>query len=176
MRDDETHSRASKIRLVLMDVDGVLTDGRIHVSSEGTESRAFDARDGLGIRLGQKAGLTFGLISGRESSLVEKRARELDIAEVHQRIIDKISVAREIRQRLALSGEAVCYVGDDLIDLPVMRDVGLAAAPADAVAEVRAVAHFVTERRGGRGAVREVIDLVLHASGKWDDVTQRFFE
>ena len=108
--------------------------------------------------------------------MVEKRARELDIAEVHQRIIDKVSVAREIRRRLDLSGEAVCYVGDDLIDLPVMRGVGLAAAPADAVAEVRAVAHYVTERRGGRGAVREVIDLVLHSSGKWDDVTQRFYE
>lgn len=174
--DDETRERAAKIRLVLMDVDGVLTDGRIHINAEGVESRAFDARDGLGIRLGQKGGLAFGIISGRESSLVEQRARELDIDEIHQRIIDKLGLAREICERRELPMEALCFMGDDLIDLPVMREAGLAAAPADAMAEVAAAAHLVTERRGGRGAVREMIDLLLRASGKWDDVTRRFYE
>jgi 3-deoxy-D-manno-octulosonate 8-phosphate phosphatase (KDO 8-P phosphatase) len=174
--DDECRRRASQVRLILMDVDGVLTDGRIHVSDQGIESRAFDARDGLGIKLGQKAGLTFGIISGRESSLVEKRSRELGIDEIHQRIHDKLGRAREIQERLSIEADAVCYVGDDLIDLPLMRAVGFAAAPADAMAEVRAVAHLVTGKNGGRGAVREVIDRVLQASGRWDDVTRHYYE
>ena len=174
--DDERQRRASKIRLILLDVDGVLTDGRIHVNDEGIESRAFDARDGLGIKLGQMGGLTFGIISGRESPLVEKRARELGIDEIHQRIRDKLGRAREIQERLDVKADAVCYVGDDLVDLPLMRAVGFAAAPADAVAEAQAVAHFVTAKNGGRGAVREVIDRVLHASGRWDDVTRHYCE
>ena len=174
---DEVYRRcASRIRLILLDVDGVLTDGRIYVSDQGIESRAFDARDGLGIKLGQLAGLTFGVISGRESPLVEKRARELAIEEIHQRVLDKVGRAKEIRERLALDADAVCYVGDDLIDLPLLRTVGLSAAPADAVPEVRAAVQLVTSRPGGRGAVREVVDLVLQASGRWDDVTRRFYE
>jgi len=167
--------RARGVRLVLLDSDGVLTDGRIIVTSDGTEARCFDVRDGHGIRMGQGAGLTFGVISGRESPALTSRAKELRFEEVHQGVHDKLGLVREILARRGLEPQAVCFVGDDLIDVPAMRYCGLAVAPADAIEEVRAVAHHVTERKGGRGAVREVIDMLLRASGSWDKVTERYF-
>ena len=172
--DPEVRQRAAKIRLILLDVDGVLTDGRIHMDSSGGESRAFFVRDGLGIRIGQECGLVFGIISGRDSAVVTRRAAELDIAEVHQHVLDKAGRLKEIRERLALEPEAVCFVGDDLIDLPAMRLAGLAVAPCDADAVAREAAHLVTQSEGGRGAVRELIDLVLRASGKSEEVLRRF--
>jgi 3-deoxy-D-manno-octulosonate 8-phosphate phosphatase (KDO 8-P phosphatase) len=167
--------RARGVRLVLLDSDGVLTDGRIIVTSDGTEARCFDVRDGFGIRTGRAAGLSFGVISGRESPALTSRAKELEFEEVHQRVHDKLALVREILARRGLEPQAVCFVGDDLIDVPAMRYCGLAVAPADAIEEVRAVAHHVTEREGGRGAVREVIDMLLRASGSWDKVTERYF-
>jgi 3-deoxy-D-manno-octulosonate 8-phosphate phosphatase (KDO 8-P phosphatase) len=172
--DPEIRERAARIRLILLDVDGVLTDGRIHIDSNGGESRSFFVRDGLGIRIGQDCGLVFGIISGRESSVVTSRAAELGIGEVHQRVLDKAGRLSEICERLAVAPEAVCFVGDDLIDLPAMRLAGLAVAPSDADASAREAAHFVTRSEGGRGAVRELIDLVLNASGKADQVMRRF--
>jgi len=168
--------RAGKVRLILLDVDGVLTDGRIHVISAGEDARAFDSKDGLGIRLATEAQLTFAIISGRRSTVVERRATELRITEIHQRILDKATCTREILERLELKAEEACYVGDDLIDVPAMRAVGFAVAPSDATPEARDAAHYVTERAGGRGAVRELVDLVLRANGKWDDVTRRFLK
>lgn len=167
-------ARASKVKLVLLDSDGVLTDGRIIMSSDGQDVRAFDVRDGHGIRMGQQAGLLFGVISGRESRALAERAAELQFDEVHQRVLDKLGRAKEILDRRGLAFESTCFMGDDLIDLRVMRRCGFAVAPADAVPEVREAAHYVTAREGGRGAVREVIDLVLRANGKWDDVTARY--
>jgi 3-deoxy-D-manno-octulosonate 8-phosphate phosphatase (KDO 8-P phosphatase) len=151
-----------------MDVDGVLTDGRLYVSQDGTEWKTFHTHDGHGIRLGQRCGLGFGILSGRESRVVARRAEELRITEVHQRVFDKGALLGPILARIGLSGDAVCYIGDDLVDLPVMRRVGLAVAPADARPEVIEAAHYVTARRGGRGAVREAIELVLRARGEWD--------
>jgi len=174
--DERDRERAAKVQLILMDVDGVLTDARLYIDSEGRETKAFDARDGHGIRMGQQAGLSFGIISGRQAAAVSARAAELDITEVHQRIQDKIGLFQEILERLKLTADAVCYVGDDLIDLPVMRRVGFAAAPADALAEAQEAAHYVTRRAGGRGAVREVVDLVLRARGDWERVTRRYTE
>jgi 3-deoxy-D-manno-octulosonate 8-phosphate phosphatase (KDO 8-P phosphatase) len=171
----ETLQRAGKVRLVLLDVDGVLTDGRIQMSSSGEESRSFYVRDGLGIRLAQRAGLAFGIVSGRKSQLVDQRAAELGITEIHQQVSDKASRFREIVQRLEIPAEAVCFVGDDLIDVPAMRLAGFAAAPVDAAPETLEVAHYVTEREGGRGAVREVVDLVLRASGTWDSAISHCF-
>jgi 3-deoxy-D-manno-octulosonate 8-phosphate phosphatase (KDO 8-P phosphatase) len=164
------------VRLILMDVDGVMTDGRIHVSDQGHESRSFDVKDGHGIRMGQQASIEFAIISGRRSPLVEHRAAELGITEVHQRILDKSAQVSEILQRLDLSREMACFIGDDLIDIPAMRGVGLAVATADAVPQVLETAHFVTRRPGGRGAVREVVDMVLQAGGHWDEVTRRYYE
>jgi len=166
--------RASRIDVILLDADGVLTDGRLYYADGGGEAKAFDARDGHGIRLGQLAGLRFGIVSGRASPALARRAAELDIVELHQRIVDKLARTEEILQRLGVGAERACFVGDDLIDLPVMRRVGLAVAPADAVPETRQAAHYVTERRGGRGAVREVVELVLRASGRWADVIRRY--
>ena len=173
---DEVLDRARKIRMVLMDVDGVLTDGRLFMFSDGSEGRVFHVRDGHGVRMGQRGGLMFGILSGRESGVVTNRTEELYITEVHQRVFDKIERYSEIVDRLQLADEAVCFVGDDLVDLPVINRVGLAVAPADADEHVRKHVHWVTSRNGGDGAVRQVIDLLLHASGKWDVVTQRYFD
>jgi 3-deoxy-D-manno-octulosonate 8-phosphate phosphatase (KDO 8-P phosphatase) len=174
--DIESQERAGKVRLILLDADGVLTDGRITMSSDGSEIRSFHVQDGFGIRLGRQAGLEFGILSGRASPVLERRAEELGITEVHQGILDKAGRFQEILQRLDIPAEFVCFVGDDLIDLPVMRRSGFAVATADAQPDVREGAHYVTERRGGEGAVREVVDIVLRASGKWNEVTQPFLE
>jgi 3-deoxy-D-manno-octulosonate 8-phosphate phosphatase (KDO 8-P phosphatase) len=172
----ELNQRAARVRVVLLDVDGVLTDGRIHAGPDGDEGRSFHARDGLGVRLGQRGGLTFGIISGRSSVAVAGRASELDIHEVHQGIVDKIACVDGILERLEVVRDAVCFIGDDLVDIPVMRRVGLAAAPSDAAPEAREAADFVTRSAGGRGAVREVVDLILRASGEWQQVTKSFLE
>jgi 3-deoxy-D-manno-octulosonate 8-phosphate phosphatase (KDO 8-P phosphatase) len=171
----EVLERGRNIRLVLLDVDGVLTDGRLFMGASGDEIRAFHVRDGLGIRLGQRGGLLFGLISGRESKIIADRAEELYITEVHQRVFDKSEKLNEILRRLDLSADQVCYIGDDLVDLPVLRRVGLSAAPADAVPEILKAVHYVATCRGGLGAVREVVDLLLRAKGAWEKVTARFF-
>jgi 3-deoxy-D-manno-octulosonate 8-phosphate phosphatase (KDO 8-P phosphatase) len=172
----EVLERASKISLVLMDVDGVLTDGRILMYSDGTEGRAFCIQDGHGIRMGQRGGLMFGILSGRESRVVTDRAEELYITEVHQGLFDKIQRYEEILERFQIPSEAVCYIGDDLVDVPVMRRVGLAVAPADAEDGAKDAAHWVTRRRGGEGAVRDLVDLILRAKGKWAAVTERYFK
>jgi 3-deoxy-D-manno-octulosonate 8-phosphate phosphatase (KDO 8-P phosphatase) len=178
MRDwpPEALRRASLVQVVLLDVDGVLTDGRLHMSSSGEESRSFHVRDGLGIRLAQRSGLGIGIISGRDSKVVADRAAELQISEVHQGVLDKIGCYEEIRDRLGLGDDAFCFVGDDLLDVRLMRRVGFAAAPRDAAAEAREAAEYVASFKGGRGAVREIIDLILVATGKWDPVTEPFLK
>jgi len=170
----EILERASRIRLIVLDADGVLTDGRIIMSSDGAEARAFDVTDGFGIRLGAQAGLLFGIVSGRRSEVLTRRAADLRIDELHQGILDKAGCLREILARRALSPAETCFVGDDIIDLPPMRLAGLAAAPASAREEVRETAHFVSGRAGGRGAVRDVVELVLRATGKWEAALQDF--
>jgi 3-deoxy-D-manno-octulosonate 8-phosphate phosphatase (KDO 8-P phosphatase) len=167
--------RARKVRLVLFDSDGTLTDGRIIMTSNGEEARAFDVRDGHGIRMGQHADLVFGVISGRRSAVLQQRAEELEFEEIHQQVMDKSSCLDDILSRRGISAEEVCFMGDDLIDIPIMRRSGLAVAPADAMPEVLEVAHHVTQRPGGRGAARELIDFLLHANGSWDRVTARYF-
>jgi len=172
----DVQERASLVKLVLLDVDGVLTDGKIYLGSNGYDGRSFHVRDGHGVRMGQRGGLLFGIISGREASVVTDRASELYITEVHQGVFDKVECFTEILRRSKLSEEAVCFIGDDLVDVPVMRRVGLAAAPADAAPEAQAVSHYVTRAMGGQGVVREVVDLVLRATGKWDQVTSRYYK
>jgi 3-deoxy-D-manno-octulosonate 8-phosphate phosphatase (KDO 8-P phosphatase) len=168
--------RARQIRWILLDVDGVLTDGAILQLSDGRDGRSFHVRDGLGIKLGQRAGLGFGILSGRTSEAVVLRARELGIAEVHQGVADKQSRLAEIATRAGVPTEAICFVGDDVVDLPVFRRVGLAVAPADAGPEALGAAHWVTPSGGGRGAVRETVDLVLKATGSWDRVLSGYLE
>jgi 3-deoxy-D-manno-octulosonate 8-phosphate phosphatase (KDO 8-P phosphatase) len=172
--ESDVLARASRVRMILLDSDGVLTDGRLIVGSGGEDVRSFDVKDGHGIRMAQQAGLTIGVLSGRRSAALEARAKELQLDEIHQGIHDKPALFERIVERREMPDEAVCFIGDDLIDLALMRRVGFAVAPADAVPEVLEAAHWVTTRNGGRGAVRETLDLILKATGKWDEVTRRY--
>lgn len=155
--------KAKKIRFLLLDVDGVMTDGKIYYDSEGREVKAFNIYDGHGIYLVQKAGIKVGIITGRASKIVEVRAKELKIDEVHQKVIEKDKVYDDIRKRYRLKDEEVAFIGDDLIDLSVLERVGLSAAPANSVDDVKDIVDLVTEKEGGSGAVRELIDLLLFA-------------
>ena len=161
---------------MLLDVDGVLTDGRFVLLSDGRDGRQFHVRDGHGIRMAQRCGVGFGILSGRRSEAVVLRARELGIEEVHQGEVDKMARYREITSRLGLPDEAVCFIGDDVVDVAVMRRVGFAVAPADAEDEARRAAHWVTSRAGGHGAVRETLDLILRARGDWAGAMARHLE
>lgn len=166
--------RARRVKLILMDVDGVLTDGRIILQAEVDEAKGFDSRDGVGIRLAQKAGLLTGVITGRLSIATTRRASELRMEEYHQRVFRKVEVYDSILRARRLPHEAVCFIGDDLVDVPIMKKAGFAVAPANARPEVKRVAHMVTSLEGGRGAVREVIDFILKVQGLWSEVTQGY--
>lgn len=166
--------RLRKIRLLLLDVDGVMTDGRIIYDSHGAETKAFNVKDGHGIKLLQRAGVRVGIVTGRQSEVVDMRARELGIDIVYQGAKDKLVSFQEILANLNIAEEEVAYMGDDFPDLPVLRRVGWGAAPADAMDEIKSVVHYVTSRSGGDGAVREICDLLLRASGKWPEVTARY--
>lgn len=159
---------AKPIRMILSDVDGVLTDGSITIDNAGVESKTFHVRDGLGIRLWQRQGFHFGMLTARNSQIVKLRAAELDVELVRQGFADKLPIARELFQLAKVLPHEVCYVGDDLPDLPVMREVGLPVAVADAAAEVCSAAKWVTSISGGRGAIRELIERLLKAKGLWE--------
>jgi len=167
--------RLKKIKLLILDVDGVLTDGRIIFDSNGVESKFFNVKDGHGIKMLQRAGIEVGIISGRESVVVANRAAELGIGQVYQKSLDKLVPYRQMLEATGLGDQEVAFMGDDIIDIPIMRRVGFASAPADAVAEVVPFAHFVARNRGGWGAVREICDLLLKAQGSWDSVTSRYY-
>jgi 3-deoxy-D-manno-octulosonate 8-phosphate phosphatase (KDO 8-P phosphatase) len=163
-----------RVELILSDVDGVLTDGGIWYNNQGVELKAFHIRDGLGIKLWQRAGFRFGVLTARTSHIVKLRTGELGIDIVRQGFEDKLPTAHEIIRDCHLTPQQVCYIGDDLTDLPVIRAVGLGAAVADAAAEVRAAAAYTTQLAGGRGAVRELIETILKAKSRWDDAIQRY--
>jgi 3-deoxy-D-manno-octulosonate 8-phosphate phosphatase (KDO 8-P phosphatase) len=160
--------RAAGIRLLVLDVDGVLTDGRITYTGEGVEIKAFHVRDGSALKYWEKAGHQVAIISGRSSKAVDVRAAELGIKMVFQGIGDKRVALDRVLTATGMPAGAACAVGDDIPDLPVLRACGMAVAPADACPEVRAAAHYVTRALGGRGAVREVLELLLRAQGQWD--------
>lgn len=166
--------RCRNIELILSDVDGVLTDGGIVYDNQGIEIKKFHIRDGLGIKLWQRAGHKFGLLTARTSHIVKVRAAELGVDIVRQGFETKLPVARDIFRELRLAPERVCYIGDDLTDLPVIRHVGLGIAVADAASEVRAVAAHTTRLAGGQGAVREVVELILKAQFRWDEIVQAY--
>lgn len=169
--------RARKIQLLLMDVDGVLTRGHVMLLSQpdGTalEIKEFDAHDGAGLTVARLMGLRTGIITGRESAALSRRAKEMDIEFVYQKVPVKIPVYEEIVRRSGVPEEAIAYVGDDLPDLPVMARVGLAVAVGDAAPEVKRGAHYVTSRAGGDRALREVIELILKSQGKWQEAVKR---
>lgn len=166
------------IQLLLSDVDGVMTDGGVAFGEteggEQVELKTFSIRDGLGIRLWQRAGGEFGIVTGRESGIVARRAAELDIAILAQGVSDKLPVVERIAAERGVALDQIAYVGDDLPDLPVIRAVGLGVAVADAAAEVKAGADLVLTTPGGRGAVRELVEKILKDAGRWNDLLAPF--
>jgi 3-deoxy-D-manno-octulosonate 8-phosphate phosphatase (KDO 8-P phosphatase) len=173
---DEISERASRVKLLILDCDGVLTDGRIIPLPDGDETKAFDVKDGHAIRMAASVGLKTAIISGRESFAVRARAADLGVAHLHEKKWIKTQPYEEILTKEGVNDEEVCYVGDDVVDIALFRRVGLAIAVADAVEEAKQSAHLVTKREGGRGAVREVIELILKAQGKWDEALARYLK
>ena len=171
---NEIERRAARVRLLLLDCDGVLTDGRITPVEGGEELKSFHTHDGHGLVMLHRAGLRSGIISGRTSRLVELRARDLGVSFVRQGALDKIEVFESLLAEAGVDPKHVAYVGDDVVDIPLMRRCGLAVAVADATPDTRAAAHHVTRLPGGFGAVREVCELILRAQGRWDELMKRY--
>lgn len=178
LTDAELLERASRVRLLLMDVDGVLTDGKINFAPDHTggmaETKAFDAQDGIALRWLTWYNIKTGVISGRDSAATVERARQVSMTYVFQGHIEKIPILEQIMKDSGLTGEQIAYIGDDLTDVVIMRRVGLTATPANGRREVREIAHLVTERPGGSGAVREFIELILRGHGVWDEILKKY--
>ena len=170
----DVHERAARIKLLLMDCDGVLTDGRIWLFENGEEQKGFHTRDGLGIELLHRAGLRSGIISGRTSKAVETRARTLGMSFVIQGHENKVQAFADVLAQAGVDNTEVAYIGDDLNDIPLMLQSRLGVAVADAAPETREHAHYVTTALGGFGAVREVIELILKSQDRWDELIARF--
>lgn len=174
MTDSDVQRRAARIKLFLMDCDGVLTDGRIWILENHEDQKAFHTRDGLGLEIFHRAGLKSGVISGRMSSALDRRAQKLGMSYVRQGNEDKEQAFAEIVADAGLTNDEVAFAGDDLTDIPLMAKCGLALAVADGAAETRAHAHYVTQARGGCGAVREMVELILKSQGRWDDLLKHY--
>ena len=174
VEQEEVERRAAGVKLLLMDCDGVLTDGRITLVEGGDEQKSFHTRDGHGLVLLHRAGLRSGIISGRTSQLVSMRAADLGIAYVRQGAHDKLAAFDDLLAEAGVGPSEVAFVGDDVVDIPLMRRSALAVAVADAGRDTRADAHYVTRLPGGFGAVREVCELVLKAQGRWDELMKRY--
>jgi 3-deoxy-D-manno-octulosonate 8-phosphate phosphatase (KDO 8-P phosphatase) len=164
----------SDIKLLAMDVDGVLTDGTLIINSDGSESKTFNTLDGHGIRLWQRAGYKVALISGRISAPTRNRAQQLQIEYLFEECHHKLPVYERLLKQVGLTPEQTAYIGDDLMDLPIIRYVGFGVAVANAVDEVKRHADYVTTRKGGSGAVREVIEYILKNTGKWEELMKRY--
>jgi 3-deoxy-D-manno-octulosonate 8-phosphate phosphatase (KDO 8-P phosphatase) len=168
------NERLTAIQLLLLDVDGVMTDGGIIYDGNGLETKIFNVKDGHGIKMLQRAGIEVGIITGRSSAVVDVRARELGIELVYQGALRKLESYEDVKLRTGLTDSQIAYMGDDVIDVPVMRRVGFAAAPQDALYEAKRAAHYIACCNGGRGAVREVCDLILKGRGVWNEVAARY--
>jgi len=170
----EVEQRAARVKLLLMDCDGVLTDGRIWLLESGDDQKAFHTRDGLGIELLHRAGLQSGIISGRTSMALERRALALGMSFIHQGCADKRKAFLDSLDQAGVTTTEVAFVGDDLNDIPLMLLAGLGVAVADAAIETREHAHYITRAPGGRGAIREVIELILKSQGRWPDLVRHY--
>ena len=169
-------SRARKIKLMLFDVDGVLTDGRVFIHADGTESKSFGIRDGIAMIWAQRAGIKIGLLSARSSATTPHRAAQLGITLVYHGVASKVATYERILTDLGLADDDVAYMGDDIVDLGVLLRVGLSAAPADAVEEVRSRVHWVSSLRSGDGAARELVELVLRSQKLWDGIVNSYVD
>ncbi|PIW66715.1 MAG: 3-deoxy-D-manno-octulosonate 8-phosphate phosphatase [Candidatus Omnitrophica bacterium CG12_big_fil_rev_8_21_14_0_65_43_15] len=166
--------RASKIRLFIMDVDGVLTDGRIIYDNFGDELKFFDVHDGLGLALLSYADIKTAIVTAKKSKIVKRRAKETGITHLFMNVADKGKVYYDLLKKYNIGHENICCMGDDIIDAPMMKKAGLAVTVPNAVAEVKQIAHYVTQRPGGKGAVREAVELILKSQQKWEDITRRW--
>jgi len=170
----DLNEKAARIRLLIFDVDGVLTDGSLFVGDDGQEYKAFNSRDGHGIKMLQRYGVEIAIITGRTSQVVEHRMANLGITHIYQGKLDKLPAYEELREKLGISAEETAYVGDDVVDLPVMRRVGLAIAVQDAHPLVRQHSHWQTPNTGGRGAARDVCEMLMEAKGVLQDELERY--
>lgn len=168
--------KAKKIKLLILDVDGVLTDGKIVLDETGKQLKFFDVQDGLGVVLLKRAGINTIIISARHSRTVTFRAKDMKIFKAYQNCEDKLKTYLKVLKQMKLKSSQVCFVGDELIDIPVLKRVGLSVAVANAAPEVKKVSHYVTKRQGGSGAVREVIEIILKSQSKWDKVIAKYLK
>ena len=172
--NDALQEKIGRIRFLILDVDGVLTDGGITIDDDGRETKRFDVKDGHGLKMLMRCDVEIILLTGRKSKVVEHRARDLDISEVYQGVWNKLEVFEEILRNKNVTAQEIAFVGDDVVDVPVLRRVGFSIAVADAVEEVKKVADYLSKKPGGRGAVREVCEIIMKAKGKWPDATARY--
>ncbi len=172
----QIEEKAKKIKLLVMDVDGVLTDGHIVYANSGDELKFFDVTDGMGLALWARAGLKSAVLTAKKSRLISRRSKAMHIDRVYQSAFRKSEVFKKILADFNVSPVEVCFMGDDVVDIPVLKRVGFAVGMPNAVPEVKSEVHYITKREGGRGAVREVIDMILKIQGSWVEVTKRYYE
>jgi len=168
--------KAIKVKLLILDVDGVLTDGKIVLDENGKQLKFFDVQDGLGVVLLKRAGINTIILSARYSRVVSFRAKDIKVFKAYQNCEDKLATYQKILRQLRLKDENVCFVGDELIDIPVLKRAGLSVAVANAAQEAKRVSHYITKRKGGEGAVRETIELILKSQGKWNKVISKYLK
>lgn len=166
--------KLKKIKLLILDVDGVMTDGRIIMDSEGRELKNFAVRDGHGIKMIQRYGIKVAILTGRKSKVVEHRAKDLEIKDVYQKAFNKKEVFEKILQKHKLSNKEIAFMGDDIVDIPVLKIVGFSASVANALDIVKRQVDYITKNNGGHGAVREVCEMILQAQGKWPEIAARY--
>jgi 3-deoxy-D-manno-octulosonate 8-phosphate phosphatase (KDO 8-P phosphatase) len=174
INDGPLLDKIRKVKLLILDVDGVLTDGRIVIDDAGLESKQFDVRDGHGLKMLMRSGIVVVVLTGRKSRVVDHRAADLGITEVHQGILNKADLFAPILERNHVTPDQTACVGDDVVDVPLLRRAGFSVAVADAVAEARQAADYVTHHPGGRGAVREICEVILKAQNRWAEVVARY--
>lgn len=176
MIDKSILEKAGRVKILIVDIDGVMTDGRIIYSIYGDELKFFDVQDGLGISLLKSAGIETVVITAKKSRIVKLRAKDLKVAKTYQGFMDKLIPFKDVLKSFKVTPDQICFMGDDLIDLPVLKRVGFAVSVPNAVDEVKSQTHYVTSKMGGRGAVREICDMILKAQDKWQKTTARYFE
>ncbi|MBI5144389.1 MAG: HAD-IIIA family hydrolase [Candidatus Omnitrophica bacterium] len=176
MTDNGLVERLKRIKLLIVDIDGVMTDGRIIYSIYGDELKFFDVQDGFGITLLNRVGIKTVIITAKKSRIVKMRAKDLKVAKAYQGYSDKIIPFNKILKKFKVKPDEICFIGDDLIDLPLLKRVGLAVAVPNAVDEIKSSTHYITSKTGGRGAVREICDLLLKSQNKWDPATSKYFQ
>ena len=167
-------SQLKKIKVLAMDVDGVMTDGRIVYDGEGKELKFFDVQDGFGITLLNRTGIKSVIVTAKKSRIVKLRARDMKVARAYQGYSDKLKPFKKILKKFRVLPEEVCFIGDDLIDIPILKRAGFAVAVSNAVDEVKECVHHTTQKPGGRGAVREICEIILKSQGKWDEITRKY--